>query len=112
MAKMKPGQISAKRAYEISDSLRKNADFDVKWASSAEKIAAKEKDPYVKNIFSKHADQTWRQAGYNYEKSSRLTSRADAAMAKANAAVGRDTPLPSSDGILGAIGNKLSEFFK
>jgi hypothetical protein len=112
MAKMKPGQISAKRAYEISDSLKKKANFNGQWAMSTEKLAAKEKNTTVKDILSKHSTQTWREVGHDFEKSDRLKTRADAAMAKAKATAGRDVPLPSSEGIMSTISNKLSQLFK
>lgn len=111
MAKMKPGQISAKRAYEVADSLQKRADFNGNWAMAVDKQVAKEKSPTVKGVLAKHANQTWREYGHDSEKSSRLKSRADAAMAKANAAVGRDTPLPSSEGMMSKITSGIASLF-
>jgi hypothetical protein len=46
-----------------------------------------------------------KQASADSSKSVGLKSRADAAMAKANAAVGRDTPLPASEGLFSKIKN-------
>lgn len=109
---MKPGQISAKRAYEMSDSLRRTANISGNWAMAQDKLAAKETHPRVKEILSKDASQAWREYGHDSEKSDRLKSRADAAMAKANAAAGRDVPLPSSEGIMSKITNTLSDLFK
>jgi len=84
MAKMKPGQISAKRAYEISDSLRKRAEFDGKWAKATGNLASYESNQSTREALLKNSAQNWRSYTHNYEKADRLTSRADAAMAKAN----------------------------
>jgi hypothetical protein len=111
MAKMKPGQISAKRAYEISDSLRKRADFDGHWAKATGDLALKEKNQPVKEALLKTSSQGWKDYSRNYEKSDRLKSRADVAMAKANATVGRDTPLPSSEGMMSKITSGLASLF-
>jgi hypothetical protein len=101
----KKGQISAKRAYEISDSLKKKAqyqagamDFAVDRFKSAKNPAEKSKATSILDGLAKSSD-------YNYQKSDRLKSRADQAMDKANAQKNRDMPLPSSDGIMGKITN-------
>jgi hypothetical protein len=105
MAKMKPGQISAKRAYEMSDSLRKRADFDGKWAKATGNLASYESNQSTREALLKNSAQNWRSYTHNYKKADRLESRADAAMAKANATVGRDTPLPTSEGLFSKIKN-------
>ena len=107
MAKMKPGQISAKRAYEISDSLRKEAGSSYRVADLYQKVAnnkGKIMDMGPADLIH-YAEKQVRSADYNYSKANRLKSRADAAMAKANAAAGRDTPLPSSEGLFSKIKN-------
>ena len=115
---MKPGQISAKRAYEISDSLMKKSNslketaFDQIQMSKGipyNKTGGKYQDIYGGG-FSKSerigiANRMQKQASADSSKSVRLESRADAAMAKANAAAGRDTPLPSSEGLFSKIKN-------
>jgi hypothetical protein len=111
MEKMKPGQISAKRAYEISDSLRKRADFDGKWAKATGDLASKEKNPLIKESLLKNSAKSWREYTHNYQKSDRLKTRADQAMNNANAA-GRDIPLPSSEGMMSKIASGLSTLFK
>jgi hypothetical protein len=135
MAKMKPGQISAKRAYEISDSLSKNANASkyagnlyMKGANAMQKREEKSGkqetmilDPSRKigDAFELTGNKAVRAFGTsmlnrataNSEKATRLKTRADAAMAKANAAVGRDTPLPSSEGMMSKIANGLSTLF-
>jgi hypothetical protein len=105
MAKMKPGQISAKRAYEMSDALRKRADFDGKWANGLATLAKTEPVTKVRESLLKSSAKSWKEYNHNYEKSDRLKTRADAAMAKANAAAGRDTPLPASEGLFSKIKN-------
>jgi hypothetical protein len=92
MAKIKPGQLSAKRTYEIADSLRKRADFDGYWAKSTGNLASKEKNQFIKETLLKSSAQSWKEYGHNYEKADRLKSLADAAMKKAN----RDYPLSES----------------
>lgn len=115
---MKPGQISAKRAYEISDSLMKKSNslketaFDQIQISKGipyNKTGGKYQDIYGGG-FSKSerigiANRMQKQASADSSKSVGLKSRADAAMAKANAAAGRDTPLPSSEGLFSKIKN-------
>lgn len=134
---MKPGQISAKRAYEVADSLMdrsnslKTAAYDQKMIGKGtvkNKIADKQVSTFAFPTFDKPssrgpatlsgndrlkiADNLQKQASADSSKSVRLKSRADAAMAKANAAVGRDTPLPSSEGIMSKITSTLSDLFK
>lgn len=111
---MKPGQISAKRAYEMSDSLKKEAassyrvaDLYYSAAGNKQKIMSMQPSDLVN-----YAEKQVRSADYNTSKSKMLKSRADAAMAKANLAAGRDTPLPSSEGIMSKITNTLSDLFK
>jgi hypothetical protein len=124
MAKIKPGQISAKRAYDISKSLMDNskflkeASFDQMQMSKGipyNKTGQKYQDIYGQ-VFSKTeragiANRMQKQASVDSAKSVGLKSRADAAMAKANAAVGRDTPLPSSEGMMSKITSGLASLF-
>ena len=121
MAKMKPGQISAKRAYEISDSLMDRSNKLKEFASPQIRIG---KGTIKNGVFDKQVpvrfpggptlsgrdrlnigQKALKQASADSSKSDRLKSRADAAMAKANAAAGRDTPLPSSEGLFSKIKN-------
>lgn len=90
MAKLKLGQVTAKRAYEIADSLHKKAqnqagamDFAVQRLKSA-------KTPSEKSIASSILDGLGKSSNYNYSKAERIKQAADKAM-------GRDMPLPSSD---------------
>lgn len=90
---LKKGQVTAKRAYAIADSLdnrEKSIDIFVKNRVGLRPIndAGRNRlNEYVKN----KAD------------ANRIRSAADKAVAKAQA--GRDKPLPSSDGILSTIKN-------
>jgi len=122
---MKPGQISAKRAYEVADSLMENSKLH-KLASAEQKnlgqaaIKNKVGDKKVRighwsdspfgnylsgNDRMKISEKYSKIASADSAKSVGLKSRADAAMAKANAAVGRDNPLPSSEGLFSKIKN-------
>lgn len=123
MAKMKPGQISAKRAYEVSDSLMgkskslKETAFDQMQMSKGipyNKTGQKYQDIYGGG-FSKTeragiANRMQKQASADSTKAVRLKSRADQAMNNANAK-GRDMPLPSSEGMMSKIANGLSSLF-
>ncbi len=90
---LKKGQVTAKRAYAIADSIdnrEKSIDIFVKNRGGLAPIndAGRNRlNEYVKN----KAD------------AKRIRSAADKAVAKAQA--GRDKPLPSSDGILSTIKN-------
>lgn len=77
--KFKPGQVSAKRAYEIADSLDKRESAI---------------DMYKKQVTPKNEMGVRRMQEYNKNKAdaSRIRSAADAAMKKAN----RDYPLSES----------------
>lgn len=101
----KTGQVSAKRAYEMSDSLKKKAQYQAGAMDFAVDRLKRAKNPAEKSNATSVLNGLARSSDYNYQKSDRLKSRADAAMAKANAQKGRDTPLPSSDGIIGKIKN-------
>lgn len=159
MAKMKPGQISAKRAYEMSDSLKSKAQYQAGAMDFAANRLKSAKTPVEKKQAGSILEGLSRSSEYNYQKSDRLKSRADQAMnnanakskaintgvdiakgkvdrnasvlglgsgflgknnmsyfeesgkshkkelAKANAAAGRDTPLPSSEGLFSKIKN-------
>jgi hypothetical protein len=130
MEKMKPGQISAKRAYEISDSLmdksKKLKEFAypqirIGKATIKNKVADKQVSSSTSN------PKTWgntlsgrdrlnigqkalKEASADSSKAVRLKSRADQAMNNANAA-GRDVPLPSSEGMMSKITSGLASLF-
>ena len=137
MDKLKPGKISTKRAYEISDSLMdksnrlKAAAYDQRMIGKGtikNKVADKQVSTFAFPTFHKPssrgpatlsgndrlkiADNLQKQASADSAKSVLLKNRADAAVAKAKAAAGRDVPLPSSEGIMSTISNKLSQLFK
>lgn len=105
MAKMKPGQVPAKRAYQMADSLQKRADFDLQWAKGVGKVANEEKNPSIKSVLLKNSAKSYNDFMHNYEKSNRYRTNADNAVNKAKATAGRDMPLPSSEGIIGKIKN-------
>lgn len=120
---MKPGQISAKRAYSLADSLMTNSKSLKETAF--DQIQMSKGIPYNKNGqkyqdiygggFSKTerigiANSMQKKASADSSKSVRLKTRADQAMNKANAA-GRDMPLPSSEGMMSKIANGLSTLF-
>lgn len=122
---MKPGQISATKAYAVSESLMKKSNslkeaaFDQIQMSKGipyNKTGGKYQDIYGGGFSNAErigiANRMQNQASADSSKSVRLKSRADQAMAKANAAIGRDTPLPSSEGIMSKITNTLSDLFK
>jgi hypothetical protein len=103
MAKMKPGQISAKRAYAIADSLDKAsglAGVGSPLSSLNKKSTAADSAKAYQAGFARIES-----AEKNKQAANRFRSVADAAMAKANAAAGRDTPLPSSEGLFSKIKN-------
>jgi hypothetical protein len=110
MAKMKPGQISAKRAYEISDSLKSKAQYQAGAMDFAAKRLKSAKTPIEKKQAGSILEGLSRSSEYNYQKSDRLKSRADQAMNNVNAA-GRDTPLPSSEGMMSKITSGLASLF-
>ena len=99
MDKLKPGQITAKRAYELSDSLAKTGTRRI---------------PFSEAVKTKGG--AYRQAEADRVKSQRLKTRADEAVKKAggiprdyrmdtssvNKAAGRDMPLPSSSQLFDA----------
>jgi hypothetical protein len=114
MEKMKPGQISAKRAYEISDSLAKESQSsyrvaDLYYNKANNKGKIMDMSPTDLRYY---AEKQVRSADYNSEKAKRLKTRADAAVAKAKATAGRDMPLPSSEGMMSKIASGLSTLFK
>ena len=124
MAKLKTGQITAKRAYEMADSLSKSSKTlsyvgnrlaDRSSSSSERKKDWKDKNPSVINLTGipgetkgttikgvkemKNTSEKYKNlASSNMQKADMLTSRA-------NAATGRDTPLPSSEGLFSKIKN-------
>lgn len=87
MAKMKPGQISAKRTYEIADSLMKSS---LSPKTSYGIASAINNNP--KGAGRKMMESMLKNSDANIKKSVRLKSLADAAMKKAN----RDYPLSES----------------
>lgn len=96
---LKKGQVTAKRAYDMADSL-KNVSYTDHSISRQ----------FKKEGNNKAANEWYNSAISAHKKSDRLKSIADKAINKA--ASGRDKPLPSSDGIIGSITNKISELFK
>ncbi len=112
MAKMKPGQVSAKRAYEISDSLMSNSNrlkkaaypqIQIGKGAIRNKVGGKQlRADYgdIKNLGKTLSGKDRLNIGQNLlkkasadsTKSVMLKSRADAAMSKAN----RDYPLSES----------------
>lgn len=126
---MKPGQVSAKNAYKISNSLMdksnlkkkigdnivKSAKDEIKRTNLVGKMGpsflgskySSEVNDKLKNSVSllenatNNRNKLYQGAKKDSLKSVNLKSRADAAMAQA----GRDTPLPSSDGIIDKIKN-------
>jgi hypothetical protein len=145
---LKKGQVTAKRAYEMADSLMNNSSRNKYYASEqkgvaesaikrgnwpgglgvgkpAQKISNKNTkflsgvpsdepsgNPLSYNQRIKLSDKYLKQASADSTKAVRFRANADKAMAAANKATGRDTPLPSSDGIIGTITGKISELFK
>lgn len=90
MAKLKLGQVTAKRAYEIADSLHKKAQnqagamkFAMQRVESAKSNDEKAKAYSILDALERGKD-------YHYSKADRIKQAADKAM-------GRDMPLPSSD---------------
>lgn len=126
---MKPGQISAKRAYEISDSLmdrskglKESAYNQIEMGKGAIKNKVGDKQLRAdggdllllgKTLSGRDrlniGKQRLREASADSAKSVRLKSAADAAVAKATA--GRDTPLPSSEGMMSKITSGLASLF-
>ena len=99
---MKPGQISAKRAYAIADSLDKVsglAGVGSPLSSLNKKSTAADSAKAYKAGFARIEA-----AEKNKQSANRFRAAADQAMNKANAA-GRDTPLPSSEGLFAKIKN-------
>lgn len=112
MAKQKAAKVPVTRVRQIADSLNKKAQYQAGAMDFAVDRLKKSKSPAEKSIATSILNGLARSSDYNYQKSDRLKSIADAAMAKANAQKGRDTPLPSSDGIISNITNRISELFK
>jgi len=106
MAKIKPGQVSATRAYEIADSLMSSSkrlkesaypQREIGKATIKNKVADKQVmlpngDSLSGRDRLKIADRWLKQASADSTKSVMLKSRADVAMSKAN----RDYPLSES----------------
>ncbi len=124
MGGLKKGQVTAKRAYEMADSLmnlanrKKQAAYDQKYMGQGAVKNGKGDVQVLVNNFGgtlsgndrlKIAEKFKKQASADSTKSVRLKANADKAMAAANAKLkaqaGRDKPLPSSDGILSTIKN-------
>lgn len=110
MAKQGTPKLTAKRVYAISDSLRKEsglAGVGSPLSGLNKKSTAADSARAYKAGFARIEA-----AEKNKKESIRLKNIADKAVANAKAKVGRDTPLPSSDGIIGSITSKISELFK
>ncbi len=124
MTKLKPGQVTAKRAYEMADSLARTSKElsytskrlkDRATSSSEKKKEYLRKNPSTLNLTGLPGEKVGSTiTGVKQMKSTsdKYKKMADANMAKAdrftkaaNAATGRDKPLPSSDGILSTIKN-------
>lgn len=107
---LKKGQVTAKRAYEMADSLQKKAQFQAGAMDFEAQRLKYAKTPQEKADATSILEGLSRVSNHNYAKADRYRNNANKAVAKATA--GRDTPLPSSDGIIGSITNKISELFK
>jgi hypothetical protein len=131
MAKQKPNtKITAKRAYEISDSLmdksKKLKEFaypQIQIAKGTMKNGVFDKQVMIPGSYTGNGARTLsgrdrlnigqkalKEASADSSKAVRLKSRADQAMNNANAA-GRDVPLPSSEGMMSKIASGLSSLF-
>jgi hypothetical protein len=121
MAKQKPAKVPVSRLREMADSLmdsanrKKQAAYDQKYmGQGAVKNKKGDVQVLIDNFGStlsgndrlKIAEKFKKQASADSSKAVRFRALADKATA------GRDTPLPSSDGIIGTITNKISELFK
>ena len=122
MAKQKPAKVPVSRLREMADSLmdsanrKKQVAYDQKRMGNAavkNKVGDKQIPTWYLggktlsgNDRIKIADKFKKQASADSTKAVRFRALADKASA------GRDTPLPSSDGIIGTITNKISELFK
>ena len=126
---MKPGQITAKRAYEVADSLmdrskrlKESAYEQIYIGKGAIKNGVGDKQVRINtsDLSAPYSlsgrdrlnigQQRLKEASADSSKSVRLKSRADQAMNNANAA-GRDVPLPSSEGLMSKITSGLSSLF-
>lgn len=110
MAKQGTPKLTAKRVYEISDSLRKEsglAGVGSPLSGLNKKSTAADSAKAYKAGFARIEA-----AEKNKKESVRLKGIADKAMANAKLKAGRDKPLPSSDSIIGTITNRISELFK
>lgn len=105
MGKQKNTKLPVSRIYAISDSLKKKAQFQAGGMDFAAQRLKSAKTPQEKKDATSIIEGLSRSSEHNYQKSDRLKSVADKAMAtaKIKATAGRDTPLPSSDGIIGTI---------
>ncbi len=119
MAKQKPVKVPVTRLSQMADSLMnssknwKETAFDLKQMSKGipyNKTGQKYGEIYgtrfSKSEMSNISNSMQKKASADSTKSVRFKALADKSSA------GRDTPLPSSDGIIGSITSKISEFFK
>jgi hypothetical protein len=99
----KKGEISAKRTYEISDSLKRESGL----AGVGSALSTLNKNSTRADSVNAYRTGFAKidAAEKNRKESGRLKLLADSAMNKANAQKSRDMPLPSSDGIMGTITN-------
>jgi hypothetical protein len=133
MAKQKPAKVPVSRVRQMADSLmdkskklkdfgydqisigkarKKNNTYDsvISWEKASaisDSMGIKAKPDYLtgRDHYNR-GRQALKQASADSTKAVRFRALADKASA------GRDTPLPSSDGIIGTITNKISELFK
>jgi hypothetical protein len=96
--KLKPGQITAERAYKLSDSLAKASERPVRFGSAQQAksdLRSKEADRLKSQMLKKKADEAIKKSGgvireYRMDVSS------------ANKTMGIDMPLPSSSQLFDA----------
>ena len=114
MKKFKKGQASVTRTREVADSLRHEAFLDSKAAKYSYLESKLAKNASDKQMYDRALEINNKFANYNRSKADRYENAANKAMANAKlkSTAGRDTPLPSSDGIIGTITNKISDLFK
>jgi hypothetical protein len=106
MEKQKPVKVPVTRLRQMADSVRNEAFWDYKTAKDLYFKGKSAKNASEKQMYKNAEDKSNKLVDYNVAKAKRYDLAADKATA------GRDTPLPSSDGIIGSITSKISELFK
>ena len=114
MAKQeKTTKLPVKRVYELSDSLAQASQKPLNWKggqkSVASQLKSQESNRLKSQLFKNRADEALKKAG-DVPRDYRFDTKYNTKYT--NPTAGRDTPLPSSDGIIGTITNKISELFK